>query len=419
MTATNPGGDIFNEINIGTVNSADIVLGILSHNDMTNIELSLEKAAGGLKKYYPDLTSVVVNSDCCSEDKTKELFLSSKTEVPRIYVSTPPDRNLKRTSFFNLMQIAQRLNPKVILALDARISTVKMSWVPRLAEPILKNGAIYTAPIYSRQFFDTPVTFLLTYPMFRAIFGRRIRHPNMGDAAFSGALNDTLLNNTTWPSEEGFAACELTMQVIAVSQGPVFQSFMGDPRVGHVRTPIDVHITEEFYSNLKTLYELMDIYPKLWLKVKNSRPTPILGADLKPEILAPRVMTIAPETAETIILNISKEAESLWAKHFTEYLPLLEKLKTSPLDSIEIDPEIWVKIIYKGSVVFRTLNESERCILVRSIIPLFLVRLFKFHKMTCSLTSGQLISMTEDEALIFEKFKPDLSFVWKSMDSKL
>ncbi|MDR2406158.1 MAG: hypothetical protein LBE27_07305 [Deltaproteobacteria bacterium] len=419
MTAKNIEGDIFKEINPGTVSGADIVLGILSHNDMDNIELSLEKAVGGLKKYYPDMTSVVVNSDCCSDDNTRELFLGTKTEVPKIYVSTPPDKNIKRASFFNLMVVAERMAPKVVLAIDARISTVKMSWVPRLADPILKNGASYTAPIYSRQFFDTPVTFLLTYPMFRAIFGRRIRHPNLGDAAFSGALNDILLHKTTWPSEESYAACELTMQVIAVSHGPVFQSFMGDPRVGHIRRPIDADITEEFYSNLMTLYELMILYPKLWLKVKNSRPTPILGADLKPEILAPREMTISTAIAQSMIQNITKEAEPFWSKYFTEYLPLLEDLRHKPLDSMEIAPELWVKIIYKGALVFRSISDAERSLLVRSLVPLFLVRLFKFHKMTCSLTSGQLIAMTEDEALLFEKFKPDLVFSWRSMDSKI
>ena len=186
MTAIKACGEIFSEINPDSVSGADIVVGILSHNDMNNIALSLEKAAGGLRKFYPDLKSVVVNSDCHSDDTTRDLFLAAQAGVPKIYVTTPPEKNIKKVSFFNLMEVAHRLDPKVVLTLDARISTVKTTWVPRLADPVLKNGASFTAPIYSRQFFDTPVTFLLTYPMCRAIFGRRIRHPNMGDSAFSG-----------------------------------------------------------------------------------------------------------------------------------------------------------------------------------------------------------------------------------------
>ncbi|MDR2340505.1 MAG: hypothetical protein LBF40_10320 [Deltaproteobacteria bacterium] len=419
MNAIKADGQIYDEANPDSVTGADIVVGILSNNDGDAITLSLEKATGGLRKFYPNLKGVLVNSDCHSGDKAKELFLGTDHGVPKIYVSTPPDCTLKRTSFFNLMEVAHRLQPRVVLTLEARISTIKTSWIPRLASPILNNGASYTAPIYSRQFFDTPVTFLLTYPMFRAIFGRRIRHPNMGDAAFSGALNEILLEKTVWPTEDTYAACELTMQAVAVSHGPVFQSFMGDPRVGHVRRPIDVGTAEEFYSNLKTFYELMEIYPKNWLKVKNSRPTPILGADLKPEILAPRVMSITPETASTIIQNIARDSRELWDRHFTEFLPVLGKLGPDSLNKLEIDPEFWVRIIYKGALVFRQLEEPARDAMVRSLIPLFLLRLFNFYKLTCSLNSGQLMSITEDEALLFEKFKPDLTFAWKSMDHKV
>jgi hypothetical protein len=418
-TALKTDGRIFTEINPDSVTGADIVAGILSHNNMDNIKLSLEKVAGGLRKYYPDLKGVVVNSDCFSQDDTRDLFLNSAAGVPRIYVSTPPDQNLKKNSFFNLMEVAQRLEPKVVLAFDARISTVKTSWVPRLAEPVLKNGASYTAPIYSRQFFDTPVTYLLTYPMFRAVFGRRIRHPNLGDAAFSGSLNRELLENTSWPTEDNYAACELTMQVKAVRHGPVFQSFMGDPRVGHVRRPIDAGVAAEFRANLKSLYELMELYPEIWLKVRNSRPTPILGTDLKPEILPPRDLTITPESAGNMIREIARQSEPFWAKHFPEHAGLLENLKKLPLESLDVDPEIWVKIIYKGALIFRGLDCEGRTALALSVTPLFLARLFKFHQLTRSLNSAQLLSLIEDEAMVFEKYKADLSFGWKSMDGKI
>jgi hypothetical protein len=420
MTPIKADGQIFSEVNPDSVTGADIVVGLLSHNDMDNIALSLEKASGGLRKYYPDLKSVVVNSDCHSDDGTKDLFLGSAAPVPKIYVSTPPDNPLKRTSFFNLMEVAKRLSPKAVLLLDARISTIKMTWVPRLADPVLKNGASYTAPIYSRQFFDTPVTFLLTYPMFRAVFGRRIRHPNMGDAAFSGELNGILLEKTDWPAEESYSSCELTMQAVAVSHGPVFQSFMGDPRVGHKRRPIDAQVTGEFRANLATLYELMGMYPDFWLNVKHSRPTPILGADLKPEILAPRVMAITPETARAMSENIAADCGPLWDKHFPEHAGLLQRLaKGGSPDAPAVAPEDWVRAIYKGALIFRSLKRPEAEMLVRSFVPLFLARLFEFHQKTCSLTSSQLLAITEEEAAVFERFKPDLTFAWKSADRRI
>jgi hypothetical protein len=405
-------GHIASEINPDSISEADIVVGIYSHNNSDNMELSILKASGGLSRYYPELRGAIVNLDACSEDGTKEVFLSASSDIPKIYVSVPPDKRLKKYCFFNLVNVARRLKARAVISFEAATATIKKTWVPRLLEPILKHGACYTSPIYSRQFFDLPVTFLLSYPMFRALFGRRLRNPNLGDAAFSGSLNEVFYNTTEWPDEDSYFSVEIATAAMAVNHGPVFQSFMGDPRVGKKRLLVDIFLGEEFYQILHTYYELMVLYPDYWQKSLRSRPTPILGTDLKPEILPPRQLASSPSAFHNLIQGISLESQELWSRNFPDHMSLLKEFQSAPLEKMEVSIEEWVSLIFEGAAKYRDLPKEEGEALTRSLIPAFFVRLLNFKNLISSLPQGQMASLIEDEAVVFEKMKPKLLEEW-------
>ncbi|MDR2352919.1 MAG: hypothetical protein LBF22_07095 [Deltaproteobacteria bacterium] len=404
-------GHIFEEINPDSVTETDIVAGIFTYNDKTDLPLAMLKTSGGIERYYPDLKGVLINLDSHSEDGTRELFLETPTSIPKIYLSTSPDEKFKKFSFFNLINIAHRLNAKVVLFFEARITTIKKTWVPRLADPILKNGAILTSPIYSRQFFDMPTTFLLSYPMFRAVFGRRVRCPHLGDMAISQTLNERLFHNI-WPKENGYPACELATLALAVSTGPVYQSFMADPRVGKNRLPINIGMAEEFFQILHSFYELMIQYESFWIKLKNSRPTPIMGTDLKPEILPPRELIDSPTAFQSAIQNGAKEAVDIWKEFFPNHLELIESLKSASLDHLDVPLKEWVELIYLGAAAYKRLPEEDGKKLIYSLVSPFLVRLFNFKKLASTLPSGQLSALLEGDAMVFEKMKPLLVNAW-------
>ncbi|MDR2460698.1 MAG: hypothetical protein LBE38_07955 [Deltaproteobacteria bacterium] len=407
-------GYISTEVNPDSVTQADIVLGIYADNCADNIELCVTKTAGGLDRYYPDKKSVLVNLDLCSSDDTKDVFFKCHSEVPRIYVSTSPEDRIKKHSFFNLVTIAHRLKAKAVLVFDGSIASIKKTWVPRLLEPIFKHNASFTSPLYSRQHFDLPVTQLLSYPLFRALFGRRIRNPNLGDAAFSGALNEVFFNTTSWPAEESYFAIELTMAVLAVAHGPIYQSFMGDPRVGKKRLIVDSSQGIVFTEILNSFYELMLLYAPLWLKARHSRPTSIIGTDIKPEILPPRELTENFLSFQHTIQQLSIEHEAIWTAYFPKQLELLKSLKSLPIDRMEIPVENWADLIYTGALRFRNLDHSAGRELVNSLIPPFLVRLINFSKLLSTIPSGQMNALIEQEGVVFEKMKPQLVAAWNN-----
>jgi len=78
------------EINPKQIKKADIIVGIPSYNEADTITFPVKQAAEGLKQYFSEYTSVIIDCDANSTDGTKEVFLNTPTGgVPKIYLSTP------------------------------------------------------------------------------------------------------------------------------------------------------------------------------------------------------------------------------------------------------------------------------------------------------------------------------------------
>ena len=78
------------ETNPDNIKKAELVVSIPSYKEADSISYPTTQASEGLVKYFPDKSSVIINCDNNSPDKTKEAFLNTPTQVPKIYISTPP-----------------------------------------------------------------------------------------------------------------------------------------------------------------------------------------------------------------------------------------------------------------------------------------------------------------------------------------
>jgi hypothetical protein len=394
------------------VTEADLVIGLYSDNDAASMELAVAKASGGAARYHPELRSVLVCSDAASTDGSREAFFSVPSETPRIYVSTSGEDRSKKACFFNLVAAAAKLGARAVVAYDASTPTIKKTWLPRLLDPVLENGACYTAPIYARHLFDLPVTYLLSYPLFRALFGRRIRNVHQGDCAFSGALNEVFLNAPAWPEDPHFCAVELTCAALASSNGPVFQSFMADPRVDRTRAPVDTGIGEEFCWSLRAFLQLMRLYPNLWRRTRNSRPTPVIGTGLKPDILPARELEGPPGAFQELISASAVQARGVWEDRFAGHMELWRALKDPPPHGVSVPAADWADLIYTGAAAWRHMDAQDGDRMIRALMPVFLARLLAFKKATSVGTLSQISAAIEGEAEVFEKSKPKLLSLW-------
>jgi hypothetical protein len=141
MTVAKAEALIKTEIFTDQLDQVDILVGIVSNNLTNNVNIPLVKSYEGLELTYPQLSSVIAFLDSSQKPELKEAFLGAPCPVPRIYQATADGYPKKIYSFFNLMRLAQRLKPKVIIALDGDLASAKRTWISRLAQPILSGNA--------------------------------------------------------------------------------------------------------------------------------------------------------------------------------------------------------------------------------------------------------------------------------------
>jgi len=117
------------EENPEQVEQADWVVGIPSHNNAASITHPTAQAAKGLLDYFGDKNSVVINCDNHSEDGTKEAFLQTPSEVPKIYLSTPPGVVGRGYNLRNLIVKAVELQAQAVIVLDADVESITPQWI--------------------------------------------------------------------------------------------------------------------------------------------------------------------------------------------------------------------------------------------------------------------------------------------------
>ncbi len=121
------------------VKKADIIMGIPSFNEADNIDFVTEIVDRGLNRFFKSYSAVIVNVDNNSPDGTREVFLSTKTKNPKIYISTPKGVTGKGNNFHNLFLQAKKMEANAVFVVDADMKSVTPEWVKIFLEPILKK----------------------------------------------------------------------------------------------------------------------------------------------------------------------------------------------------------------------------------------------------------------------------------------
>ncbi|MCK4297027.1 MAG: glycosyl transferase, partial [Candidatus Marinimicrobia bacterium] len=172
------------ENNPHNVTSAEIVVGLASYQEADSIAYPTQQLSRGLKKYYRDKTSVIINCDNHSPDGTEEVFLGTVTEVPKIYITTPPGILGKGYNFENIFRKMLELDAEVLVCVDADLMSITPEWVKYFIDPIL-NDYDFVNPLYSRHKYDGTITNNICYPLIYGLFCHNVRQPIGGDFSMS------------------------------------------------------------------------------------------------------------------------------------------------------------------------------------------------------------------------------------------
>ncbi len=232
------------------VKSAEVVVGIPSYNEADSISYPTDVASRGLVEYFREKESVIINVDNHSPDGTKDVFLSTPTQIPKIYISTPEGVKGKGNNFRNLFEAAVELGAKAIVVVDADLTSITPSWIHYLGEPLL-DDIDYVAPIYVRHKYDGSITNHIAYPMLRTLFGLRVRQPIGGDFGFSGKLARAFLSEKLWNDYIANFGIDIWMTTIAIARNfNVCQAFLGSPEISQGKGPGKTSRTDVYAGHL-------------------------------------------------------------------------------------------------------------------------------------------------------------------------
>lgn len=357
---------------------ASIVVGLASYNEADSIAYPTEQASLGLTKYYGDRTTAIINCDNHSPDGTEQAFLGTATEVPKIFITTPPDTPGKGYNFENMFRKIVELGTEVLVCLDADLLSVTPEWVKYFAEPILQ-GYDFVNPIYSRHKYDGTITNNICFPIVYGLFCRNTRQPIGGDFAMSGQFaRHLLLQPWHRTTEEYGIDIFLTMN-----------SILGDFKTCNTGLGAKIHkpsapkLGQMFIQVVSTAFLTV---LRSFDKWKN------LNVIEEPELFGLKEMD-PPQELDMDRSAIEKQARD----GFTEHQGILEKELSADIyadltrafssETIDIGAEQWVRVVYDMIAAFRT--AADRVALVESLKGLYFGRALSFMNKTWEMSSAE------------------------------
>jgi hypothetical protein len=415
MTYSKAEALILSEISTDDVDRADILVGLTVDSHTADVRVPVTKACEGLRLSYPELSAAIALCDASGGETLKRAFFELDCPVPRMWLAGQTGETGKTRSFFNLLSLASRLKPRVVISLTADLASVKRTWISRLAQPVLAGQADYTAPFYHSLNFDIPVTSLFGYPLFRSIFGRRLRQPFYTDRAFSLELAERFLRDVSWPADLPFAASELNMAARTIDMGArICQSFMATPRLRWQNAPLGVCAGKDFLEVAFCLFTAVENTPDVWGPVRRSKPTPVTGTELTPSIIAPREQ----DDTETVVAEIRKLASRhglLWHRAFGGRKDwIMEKIAGDTSDCLSMSTDEWSYVCYRSLAAFRRIGGEERRDFIEALSAVFMSRMLSWLRAGTGLSLPQMEAMTEEECRIFESNRPDFIESWNA-----
>lgn len=393
------------------VKKADIVVGIPSYNEAALIEFPTSQAALGLKEYFSDFNSVIINCDNNSNDGTGNVFMNTNTEgIPKIYLSTPKGVKGKGNNFKNLFRKVLELDAQAIVVVDADLKSITPRWIKNLGEPLF-NDFGYVAPLYVRHKYDGTITNNIAYPLTRCLYGRRVRQPIGGDFGFSGRMAGIYMKSDLWSEDVSQFGIDIWMTTIAMNEGvPICQAFMGRPKVHKPKDPA-ADLGPMFKQVISTIFNLMDAYHTKWETTKWSKPTAIFGFGLGEVEMPPPVEVNKEKLYQRFREGFNRYWDTYRTIFSSENLQKIREIASLSIDHFEMPVTVWSKVLFDFAKGYHH-NTVEKPTAIEVLIPLYYGMTLSFVNKTDGMSIQQAEEFLEDMCLVFEQTKPYIIDRW-------
>jgi glycosyltransferase involved in cell wall biosynthesis len=402
------------EENPNDVRSADLIVGIPSYNEAELISYPTQMASEGLVKYFGEKNSVIINCDNNSPDGTRDAFMNTATEVPKIYLSTPPGVKGKGNNFKNLFQKSCDLGAQAIIVLDADLKSITPRWVKNLGDPLFEDFG-FVAPLYVRHKYDGTITNNIAYPMTRSIYGRRVRQPIGGDFGFSGELAEIYMRQEGWTPAVAEFGIDIWMTTTAMCHDTLIcQSFIKRPKIHKPKDPGE-SLGPMFLQVVGTIFDIMTNKVDFWQEVRWSKPTAIFGFGLGEMEMPPPVDVNLERLYDKFQVGFEKN-NGLWKEILSANLyKKLSEVQALSFANFEFPANLWAEVLIDFALAYKNDAHSKEKVM-EGLIPLYFGRTCSFVVELEPMTIQQAEEVIEDQCIVFERSKHSLLTKWSETE---
>jgi glycosyltransferase involved in cell wall biosynthesis len=388
---------------------ADIVVGVPCFNNDSTLSHVIRTVEEGLHLNYPDKRCVVFVADGGSVDDSREAGdeLEASPWIERIisiYRGLPGKGSAVRAIF----EAANMLQAKACLLFDSDLQSITPDWVKHMADAILSEGMDFVAPYYTRYKYDGTITNNIVYNLTRALYGYRVRQPIGGDFAFSLPLIKKYLPRDEWETDVARFGIDIWLTTTAmVHKMKIAQANLG-VKIHDVKDPAEA-LGPMFRQVVITLLSMMEENELIWKSVKESKPVPIVGPDLKIEPKPFQINVNKLVTDFKIGFNNYKE---IWKKIIApDNWEVIEELAKKEEKDFLFKTEIWAKILYDLAAAFHHW-QGNRQLMLSLMTPLYFARVASFVNRTIDMSNEEAEAVVEEQAEVFEQQKEYLIHRW-------
>lgn len=406
---------------VDSIKKADIIIGIPSYNNSDTIHHVVNAISAGIIKYFPDYTTVVVNSDGGSTDGTPRIVMDAAIDdletimvehpIYTIHKISTPYRGVpgKGSAFRTIFKIANMLEAKAIAVVDSDLRSITPEWIELLVAPVLHKSFDFVAPRYQRHKYDGTITNSVVYPVTNALYGSGVRQPIGGEFGFSGALAAHFLTVGEFDTDIARFGIDIWMTTTALATGcKICQVFLG----AKIHDPKDPgsDLSSMLVQVVGSLFYLMEKYEHIWWDRTETKRVPEFGFRFQVGVEPVNV------NLERLVQGFRQGVDSLGPVWKTildpRSLDQLSEMSRSDISQFSFPAELWVKVIYDFALGFhhRVMHPDH---LVRALTPLYLGRTAGFINQIQDSDPDEVERVIEELCVEFVRQKPYLMSRWR------
>jgi len=401
------------------IGRVDLIVGIPSFNNARTIGHVVRAVSAGLAKYFPEFSTLLVNSDGGSRDGTTEIVAREEFHAAGIMVAAPT-RPLakvitayqglpgKGSAFRTIFEIAERLQAKACAVVDSDLRSITPEWIQLLLAPALHEDFDYVCPLYSRHKYDGTITNAIVYPMVRSLFGKRVRQPIGGDFGFSGRLASHFLKYDVWGSDVARFGIDIWMTTTALSGDfRICQSYLG-AKIHDAKDP-GADLTSMLVQVTAALLAQIEAHADHCLAMDGSEPVPEFG--FRYEVGLEPVPVNLKRMVEAFELGV-REFDSIYAGFLgPDTRTGLAALIGQTPGEFHMPTDLWVHLVYEFAAAYHHRHLPPEHLL-KSLTPLYLGRTASWVVQAAPFGAHEVEVELDALSARFEALKPHLRVRW-------